>query len=195
MGPEGPWQQLRCCGCNSVYMFLPYYIPVQNSSAKPLRSRTAPYLHGGLPFLLPYRRRKMTEGNVYRTKGRQGKSTFSRWAGPALLSFLLPFSPLLLLRGRQVDHPPGPSLPKEGWDRGGCSVVPGERPGGRRPQVLPPTCLPDTLPYRSALGLPGLASDDEVAGGLPLSAVAPPALVRLNLSNLVGRAGPSCGVA
>lgn len=53
-----------------------------------------------------------------------------------------------------------------------------------------PACLSDALPHNPALGLPGPASDEEVVVGLPLSAAAPPALVRRDPSNLVGQVGP-----
>lgn len=47
--------------------------------------------------------------------------------------------------------------------------------------MLPSTCLPDTLPHRSALGEPGLASGEEAVAGFILSAAAPPALARRDL--------------
>lgn len=78
------------------------------------------------------------------------KGTFSGQARPAILP-----------RGRQIDHPPELSIPEEGWDYGDCPVVLEQHPDGWGSRMYPPTCPPDTLRHRSAMGLPGLTSDEE----------------------------------
>ena len=83
---------------------------------------------------------------------------------------------------QKVKDCPGSSLVKHPTDRGGS-------------WMLPPACPPYPLPHPSRLRGPGSTPSYKVEARLALAAIAPPATVVIDLTNLAARVGSGCCVA